>query len=203
MLCCIGMNRYDNDILTARRTLTDEERADVERCTQGLDERAIQRALFWKYSGSARRIVPNFTPAPWFECDLFVMTRAAYTIEFEIKLSRSDYCADFNKQRKHARLSEMTPGKFLPTRFFYVTPEFLVLPRDVPAYAGLVYCRFRNEYRPSIPLVTVVRQAPRLSKTKVGAGLLEDIGATCYHRFWRARFALDDYRADRGGNAPL
>lgn len=39
------------------------------------------------------------------ECDFFAVARSGYSYEVEIKVSRSDYFADFNKEEKHRALA--------------------------------------------------------------------------------------------------
>lgn len=45
------------------------------------------------------------------ECDFFSMTKSGYYYEVEIKLSRSDFFADFKKLEKHRMLRNQVAGK--------------------------------------------------------------------------------------------
>lgn len=92
------------------------------------------------------------------ECDVFGINRNGYSYEFEIKMSRSDFQAEFrNKIHKHKKLNnrdavkvydEWKNGKRtgekceliqIPNRYFFVCPKGLILPNEVPEYAGLIY----------------------------------------------------------------
>lgn len=159
-----------------------------------LDERRIQRCLFWRHQSNARAILPNYEPPKWiwFECDVFVVTGDGYSIEYEIKLTVSDFKADRRKAWKHRRLAGEYEGRFRPTRFFYVVPRGLIKLVDIPDYAGLVYVEIIGE--PPSCHECVVREAPRLSKTKVPEEMIAHMRDSAYSRAWRGRFAFDDYR---------
>lgn len=199
------MAKYDDEILSGKRTFTPKEGAANAARTEGLTERHLQRALYWKHRGSCRVMLPNYTPSHWQECDLFVVTDAGYSIEYEIKTTSADFMADFRKSWKHGRLRDCdqrrtsgkrrhAPGFFRPTRFFYVVPELMVIPRDVPPYAGLIYCRWSGSLR-FYPRMSVVRPAPRLSPSKVSNEVVQHMQSSSYYRFWSERFKFDDYRA--------
>ncbi|HUV65609.1 MAG TPA: hypothetical protein VMW24_17050 [Sedimentisphaerales bacterium] len=141
-------------------------------------------------------MLPNYTPHGWNEeCDLYVVTRAMFTVEYEIKLSRADYRADRRKARKHERLAARDPDdKGLPTRFFYVMPEDMVSAEEVPDYAGLFYVReIIDQYSSRVKLIQV-RPAPRLSNHKRADATLHAMGETAYYRFWNERQRFEEYR---------
>ena len=168
--------------------------------TAGMTERQIQRALYWRHR-AAMIMLPNYTPPGWCECDMFIVTNRGFTVEYEIKVTHSDFNRDFRKG-KHATLAGKGPrypvgGWQLvrpPTRFFFAVPVMLVTPRDVPSYAGLVYLSRRGNS--PVLSVEVVRQAPRLSKEKLSDEIARSMQRLCYHRFWTERFRFDDYRED-------
>ncbi len=100
--------------------------------------------------------VPNYTPQGWFESDVFEITPAGYFVEYEIKISLSDFKQDVKKKKEHIRynraekkletftldskhgmLSKSSP--LAPSRFWYVCPENLIKPEILPAWAGLIY----------------------------------------------------------------
>jgi len=165
------------------------------RLTDGMCEHHIQRALWIRHRGGASCILPNYTPIGWQECDLFVVLKSGFSIEYEIKLSRADFKADFRKRGKHSRLANRSSCR-LPTRFFYAMPEGLVSVEDIPDYAGLVYLRWSSPLpsRQTTPIVTVVRPAPRLSAERGLKNTVRDMRQTAYWRFWSERFAFEDYR---------
>lgn len=125
-----------------------------------------------------RYVVSNIYLFRW-ESDFLVQSRAGITYEFEIKVSRSDFFADFKKDEKHQALpsglrktgtTRFVNGKpvpepdlvpcLRPNFFYYVVPEGLVQPLEVPAYAGLAYVR---PYSP----ITIVKKAPKLHPEKL------------------------------------
>lgn len=129
--------------------------------------------------------LPNLTVLYNWECDLVSVTKAWLVHEFEIKLSKSDFKADFKKEGKHddlnqrfsrksthrppqtpmqQRLIEMNPHYFkrrTPNYFWYVIGgEFEV---DVPPYAGLMRIRKRGKHFRAI----VAKPAPRIHSEKM------------------------------------
>ncbi len=146
-------------------------------------------------------MVPNYMMYPWGECDMLVVTHAGYTIEYEIKISVSDFRADFrNKSWKHDLLRDpestrWRPTRWRPTRFFFVVPDGLIPLEDVPAYAGLVYASLPH-HPTNTPVIEVVRAAPRLSSAKVSDAMATKMRLALVNRFWNERFRFDDYRRD-------
>ncbi len=187
--------KIDQDLLMLRRTFTPKEREENSAAVAGMTERRIQRALYWKHRSTAQVMLPNYTSSRWYESDVLVVTSAGYTIEYEIKLSLADFKADFrNKSEKHKRLRDGHPTLFVPTRFYFVVPEMLLSPRDVPDYAGLVFMRFiRPAYRPQTLVRSVVQKAPRRDGGKVGTEVVRRMKEVSYYRFWNERMAFDDY----------
>lgn len=120
------------------------------------------------------------------EADVLGVSSTGYIYEYEVKISRSDFKAEFrNKIDKHKRLSTREshkvydiriPGSLklsgekeirihIPNRFFFACPEGLIKPEEVPEYAGLVYVYPYD--------VKVIKKAPLLHKIKVNSKLIE------------------------------
>jgi len=177
------------------RRSTSGRRVFLERMMDGvagMTERNIQRALYWRHRGGCQIMLPNYTPFVWQECDLFIVLKSGYSIEYEIKLSAADFRADFRKS-KHDVLRNPVATRFVPTRFFYAVPEGLVSVDDIPEYAGLVYCRSLKN-RPAGPLrIDVAREAPRLGKVKVNDRIVTHMKGAAYYRFWNERFRYEDH----------
>lgn len=91
------------------------------------------------------------------ESDFFCINREGYSFEFEVKVSRSDFRADFKKP-KHEMFSGRQEKKFLPNRFYYVVPENMIFEKDIPIYAGLIYVSKGHCW--------IVKRAPFLHKKK-------------------------------------
>lgn len=96
------------------------------------------------------------------ESDYFCITTSGYTVEVEVKISRSDFKADSKKTQKHFILKNSAkdqvvmplhsyePEKYStiaivkpkgPNKFYYCCPEEMIKPEEVPEYAGLLYFR--------------------------------------------------------------
>lgn len=172
-----------------------------------MTERDIQRALILdRYRRSF--VLPNYTPKNWFECDVFEITKADYFIEFEIKLTASDFKADAKKYNSRWT-GELVDGRFQmlhenkhdllgtgavcgPNRFFYVLaatetdsgPTGIIPVERIPQWAGLIYATERPGYSPpwNIRLQTV-RSAPRLHQQAVCPQVRQHAQGISYWRF--------------------
>ena len=135
--------------------------------------------------------VPNCLALGW-EADLLSVTKSLFSHEFEIKLSRADYRAEFRvKLAKHRDLSEAFSPYRLPNHFWFVVPAGLVVPSEVPAYAGLIYVRPGRRFRTRLGIsglgLEVVRRAPRIHRAKVEPKVLEPMHTSLAYRFWNGR----------------
>lgn len=157
-----------------------------------MTERTIQRQLFWRYHSGAAAIMPNYTPIGWYECDLFIVTKSLYSVEYEIKITVQDFRADARKRRKHQRLRGRTG--WLPTRFFYVVPKGLIDPSEVPEYAGLIYS-LSSKGR-----LHVEKEAMRLHTEKHEQQLVTQMWRAAGFRYWNERFKFEDMADQRKGD---
>lgn len=154
---------------------------------------SIQKALFWKYNFWLA--APNIHM--WrFESDFLGVSKTQYLFDYEIKLSRSDFRADFSKigyvtghgAMEHGR--EMSRHEFLlsgkgPNRFYYVFPEGMLADDEVPSWCGIIVVKEVKTYsgrtviRPSKK-----REAKLLHKNKLELWQIEKIARSlCYRRF--------------------
>jgi hypothetical protein len=117
-------------------------------------------------SGTSDIIIPNFYLG-WYEMDLCKIMKSGYVVEYEIKISRSDFFADFKKDNgyKHSRLQTNTS---FCNRFFFVTPKGLLKPDEIPTYAGLIeYSEgTTNSYWSNGGSTNIIKAAPLIHKTK-------------------------------------
>lgn len=165
-----------------------------------MNERLFQRLIAKDWMASKKML--NFAPIGWWECDVFELTKAGYYREYEIKISRSDFFHDANKEREHwpkgggvwdpvtksypPRIKE-TKHELLaqrdvrgPVQFWYVTPEALVEPREIPTWAGLIEvikCHGDRWWQKE------KKTAPRLHKTKCSPRVVAQLHETCYYRY--------------------
>lgn len=147
----------------------------------------IQRAII-RERYARNTTLPNYTPRNWFECDVFEVTAAGYFVEYEVKISKSDFRADaekakgfdaFNLERKHDLLSVSDMRG--PSRFYFVTPENLIAEQELPPWAGLIIAHqgSRNVY------LHTRRPAPQLHRIKLEDERFQSAMTTCYWRFLR------------------
>ena len=135
-----------------------------------------------------RPVAPNVFMPNWSECDMVSVTKSSAWWEFEIKISRSDFKADTEKDmpngwhgprtNKHTALHEKT-GRG-PGRFIYVTPPGLVTPAEVPAFAGLWEVGHGYRLREIVP-------APKLHSLKLTTEEIAKLYVTLYWRYWSLR----------------
>lgn len=110
------------------------------------DEIAFELMLSVRKAGH-EVVIPNFY-FRHYEFDLFRILPNGNVYEYEIKTSRQDFKSDFLKSRiigtgetkievlKH---EEIEFGKYPANKFFFVVPEGLVAPSEVPKRLGLIY----------------------------------------------------------------
>ncbi len=75
------------------------------------------------------------------EADVLGITKSLVVTEVEVKISRSDFKADFKKTNKHFRLENAICKTFwhIPNKFYYACPACMVYEHEVPKYAGLLW----------------------------------------------------------------
>jgi len=135
-----------------------------------------RRLLYILYSRGYPIFTVNFQRGGFREADILGVTKAGFTAEYEIKVSRSDFFADFKKRYKHMRMSDSLKKDLynkkalfkIPNYFYYAVPEGLIKPEEVPDYAGLVYLTnvgFRIHY--PTQMILTEKRAPKLHKYKL------------------------------------
>lgn len=164
-----------------------------------------RRMIFERYQSSF--VLHNYTPAKWWECDVFEVTKAGFFREYEIKLSLADFRADAVKQKingdylrgedgrwkyerkpgdkKHDLLSQCSP--LGPVQFWFVCPEG-VIPYDpeFPEWAGLIYVRSIPDARPPWNVrEREIKSAPRLHREKMNPKVQDHARGVCYWRLHR------------------
>lgn len=150
-----------------------------------MNERLIQNLIFSDCDRRRHRFMtPNTTLFGW-ESDMIATTKAGLIIEYEIKISRGDFRADFKKLRH--RLFELQQvereiGERGPAYFYYVVPRDMVRTDEVPAHAGLIYAH---------PIFQIVKPAPRLHANKITDSQRQWLERSLIHRYWRERIRLE------------
>lgn len=125
-----------------------------------MNAKLIQKSvnsLFW---GHDHKFTNVFIHA-W-EADFFSVTSHGYSYEVEIKVSRSDFLADFKKPKHQiftGAYKKDYPGVVTytncPNRFFFACPEGMITTSDIPGYAGLIFISGSGSAK-------VIRKAPLL-----------------------------------------
>lgn len=154
----------------------------------------IQRRLYFDLISSSAVLMPNFTPATWYECDIFRVTKAGYFYEYEVKISLSDFKADANKKgfdnvsrswaHKHELLQRRQRN--VPHRYYYVVPRDLtdkVIPL-LPDWAGLI------EYS---GWLRQVKGAPQLHRHKISNAVMRQAERAAVHRYWDLFLRMPDH----------
>lgn len=163
-------------------------------------EGLIQTACWTKWCQQAQLVVPNFTPLQWFEADLWRLSKARMTVEYEIKISRSDFRSDGKKastsryrnyrdglagevSQKHQRLA--LGDERGPNRFYFMAPQGIIPREEVPEFAGLI----ELEGDPLWPKFKYVKTAPKLHRRKFDDDL-QKVMRSFYFRYWQVRNKL-------------
>lgn len=115
-----------------------------------------QRLMYYMQGSPADILIPNFFVG-MYEMDLFKLSKTGNITEFEIKISLSDFKADFKKGGgiKHANIRS---GQCKCNRFYYVIPKGIVPVELIPKYAGLY--EFEKDH------FNLIKNAPMLHKNK-------------------------------------
>jgi len=123
-----------------------------------LTEKRIQSSLWGTFSSHKYRFVNIRFFNTGEECDFISFLVSGYCQEIEIKISRSDFYADFNKP-KHKLIKDKKFGN-IANRFYYAVPKDMVTVDEIPSYAGLIYIS-ENGFR-----VDIIRKSPLIHKVK-------------------------------------
>ena len=114
------------------------------------------------------------------EMDVFCLRNSGITVEYEIKISRADFKADFKKIDKHKALANKDTKA--PNRFVYVCPEGLIKKEETPIYAGLIYITERLKFKEIIAPPLIHRN--RLFNNLIA---MRELMQKCYHRYQNER----------------
>lgn len=153
----------------------------------------IELALWFARRNSSRIVMPRFTPAGWWECDLWCVSRAGYATEIEIKTTAADYRRDAAKSSlmcgPNGGIRQPTSKHDLlaagdqrgPSRFFFAMPLDLVPMDDVPSWAGVIWASLDKYGQTHLQ---IARQAPRIHEKPVERHVIQQAWEACYWRFW-------------------
>lgn len=136
------------------------------------------------------------------ESDLISVTPAGYIHEYEIKLSRPDFTADFRTKRRHEFYADLEKLRQLwaggpikswkrPSYFWFVVPKGLIEESDIPAYAGLIYIGDSGWSG-----ADVIKPSPKLGKEKISGVQMETLTRSMTYRYWSMKERLLELQED-------
>lgn len=104
------------------------------------------------------------------ECDVMSVSKSNYIYEYEVKISKSDFKADFKKKKhknmsKRKSINESKGYYYSPNYFYFVVPSGLIDINDVPEYAGLMYVNENGSFNK-------IKKAPKLHSEKASVDFI-------------------------------
>ncbi len=140
-----------------------------------IDSKNIEASLVMHlYEKQHSPITTHFTGYGLSECDVISISKSNYIYEHEVKISRSDFKADF-KKGKHKLMTERKSiierlikennemvkdtWYFTPNYFYFVVPKNLISIEEIPEYAGLMYILDDFNFE-------IIKKAPLIHKEK-------------------------------------
>ena len=174
-----------------------------------MNEAEIQDYLYHHFFSGRQYGIPNICLYGW-EADFLSVTRAGYTHEYEIKVTKADFRADAVKTEKHQivetgfrelndyerrviedreRHGEGFPG-YIKDK---ITADKKMLGKR-PNYFWYVCPDHVTDTVPDYagliyckPYLEIVKPAPLLHKEKITADMERKILASFYYRYWKIR----------------
>lgn len=153
----------------------------------------IQKAFYRSNVQRYEIVAPNiFLTHTSNEMDIIAIRKSSFVDEIEIKISHSDFKADFKKTIrgyqdeypwiKHDTLKhdELKAGNLECNYFSFLVPVELEDKCDIPDYAGL-YVFKQNRVR---GYVHEIKKAPLLHRRKITDNLKYHIGRKMAYRYW-------------------
>lgn len=143
-----------------------------------MNSKFIQQALQERYYLTHPYQTLNFNRCGYNESDVFMIHKSNMLVtEFEVKVTLSDFKADFKKMYKHYKMKNPTHSdqhSFCPSFFYYACPYGLINLNIIPDYAGLVYVKENGE-------IELKKKAPKIHNMpipqKALLGVLENLTA--------------------------
>lgn len=154
----------------------------------------FQLSFYQQYFSRYKTVAPNIYPSNTYgEMDILCIRKSGYVDEIEIKLTKSDFNADFNKTVKSKKKTEygykyvkrnkhrlLRSGKCIPNYFSFLVPEKLANEIEIPKYCGLYTISEDNRN-----CILEIKKAPILHKEKEKVKNLEQqIGMKMMYRYW-------------------
>jgi hypothetical protein len=149
---------------------------------------------------AANKVFPNVYIG-CFEADIMELTKSGYAVEYEVKITRSDFLNDAKKQKFYETQPPKSKYEILQedkrvNRFYYIVPEGLIAEPEIPEFAGLIYARKgvvgcysleKGHYDKEKIFFRTVKAAPLLTKEKLLDRRLQKCLESTYYRFHKFR----------------
>lgn len=152
-----------------------------------MTERYINQKIFGFFNGDYR--LCNTFIFGW-ESDFFMISKSGYTIEIEIKISYSDFKADFKKTHAYSGMLKhqylLSDNLDKPNKFYYACPAELIKPKDIDSRYGLIWITEHNDPK-------IIQQAKFLHKKKQldAHKFVFQLMQKFYHRYINLRLDLN------------
>ena len=159
-----------------------------------IDETRIQLALFKELISKGNyAVIPNVSWSwLYWEADLIGISKAFYMSEYEIKITKQDFEADFKKRKHNTLKRENVRNARIPNYFNYVAP-LKAIPLCIPDYAGLLIVE-ADKYGLKI---SDVKKAPLLHKSKLGTEGVQAMFRSLMFKYWNLAQTLDTYKIQK------
>lgn len=121
--------------------------------------------------------------------DIFCVRKTSFYVEeIEIKISRSDFLADFRKTigRHRMKHEELQRGNLVANYFSFLVPAEL-LPKiedDIPEYAGIYTGYEIHQTRNPVTAIRHIRRPKSLHKNRCSEKILYKKARGTTYRFW-------------------
>lgn len=159
----------------------------------------VQDRFFLSFRDRYELLVPNiYLDNHSCEMDMFCIRKSGLCDEIEIKMSKSDYLADFKKmvriyelkndgkrrwstrilEEKHTAIEQ---GMMAPNYFSFLMSEDLAEKCDIPDYAGLYTYRVLDS---GITFITQKKTSPLLHRSKISLESKYKIAKKAAMRRW-------------------
>jgi hypothetical protein len=146
------------------------------------------------------RVFPNIFLGH-FEADILEITKAGYSYEYEVKVSRADFKQDVLKRKYNILKHDLLKNGSHVNYFSYVVPEGLILIDEVPEFAGLIYVKpyearysdSKGTYIKHRLFTKVIKSPVKLSKDKFAPESLMKCYESTYYRFHARKESEKEY----------
>lgn len=116
-----------------------------------------------------------------FEQDTLIIKQNGWTIEAEIKASKFDYVHDFRKKEKHERMEAANNKTIIPNWFYFVCPEGLIDPQEIPHYTGLIWVYDKGMGK---RYIKIVQKAPTIHTLPIDETKWQEVAIKLAARLW-------------------